>query len=278
MPTDERPSSPRPSLPSVAHPTEAMGQMHRTAESSLGKIAVISDIHSNLHALEAVFTECTLRDIQRFFCLGDIVGYAAFPSECLSAIRHLKCPTVLGNHDQYVARGAPAYNLNFMARAGIEYSVNRLKPAAREWLASLPAVLTEERTTLVHASLDEPLAWNYILCAADAEYSFPRQRTPVCFYGHTHIPKLYTEEGKQQPEPLERNRFRLDPEGRYHINPGSVGQPRGGGDPRAQFLVFDPADLTVEFVRVEYNIDAAAQAIREAGLPAMLANRLYEGL
>ncbi len=243
-----------------------------------GAIAVLSDIHSNLHALEAVFTECTLRGIERFFCLGDVVGYGAFPGECLQAIRRLKCPTVLGNHDECVAKGEASLDLNYMARAGIFHSIRCLGKADREWLAALPAVATEANATLVHASLIKPLEWDYVTEEWEADLTFPMQRTPVCFYGHTHLPRLFTEPRAPKSKEIAKNKFQLSENGRYLINPGSVGQPRGGGDPRSQFLVYTPADLTVEFVRVEYNIDAAADAILKAELPSMLANRLYHGL
>jgi predicted phosphodiesterase len=252
-------------------------QAHAAAGTSQGPIAVLSDIHSNLHALEAVFTECALRDICRFFCLGDIVGYGAFPSECLHAIRSLKCPTILGNHDESVAQGKPAYELNYMARAGIEYSVQCLGKTGRDWLSELTPVIVDGAATLVHASLAEPLEWDYVTTEQEAKRSFARQETPICFYGHTHLPKLYSLRGRPGAKPCGEHKAKLDPTGQYLINPGSVGQPRGG-DPRAQFVVFDPSELTIEFVCIEYDVGAASQAIISAGLPKMLAERLYLGL
>jgi diadenosine tetraphosphatase ApaH/serine/threonine PP2A family protein phosphatase len=164
-----------------------------------------------------------------------------------------------------------------MARAGIEHSVQALDESDRKWLGALPAKLTIGPATLVHASLDEPLDWNYVIHAEDAEESFSLQTTPVCFYGHTHLARLFTKPGAPQPKRLSGESFQLDPSGHYLINPGSIGQPRGG-DPRAHFLIFDPADLTVEFAQVAYDVRAATDAILEAGLPPELAERLFHGM
>ena len=141
MPPAEQPSASSPSPPA-----QRLGRSKSHTEpgkSATGKIAVLSDIHSNLHALESVFTECTLRGIERFFCLGDTVGYSAFPAECLQAIRMLKCPTLLGNHDECVGKGRAEGDLNYMARAGVEYSVQQLTSSARNWIAALPTVITQ---------------------------------------------------------------------------------------------------------------------------------------
>lgn len=242
------------------------------------KIAVLSDIHSNLHALEAVIAECKRRKINRFVCLGDIVGYGARPAECLKLIRSLKCPTVIGNHDFYVAHEGTCGDLNEYAQAGVEYSISHLSTAAKKWLGDLPEIIIADTVTLVHASLPEPLDWDYIFDGEDARQTMLAQTTPLCFYGHTHVPKLFVQSGAPTPEALGGSKFRLSREGRYLINPGSVGQPRGGGDPRARFAVFHPAEMTVEFVQVEYDVEGAAEAIREAGLPEFLAERLVMGV
>jgi predicted phosphodiesterase len=239
--------------------------------------AVLSDIHSNLHALEAVLTECGRRKISRFLCLGDTVGYAAFPAECLRRIRALKgCRTVLGNHDFYVSRNDVSGDLNTVARAGVQYSIKHLTKSAREWLGALPAVVVEESFTGVHASLEEPLEWDYILTNTDAAVTLHLQATPVCFYGHTHHAKLFAT-GPEKVEQLGDGKFRVNPAGRCLVNPGSVGQPRGG-DPRSQFIVFDSREFTIEFVKLDYDVGAAGDAIISAGLPPYLAERLHYGV
>jgi predicted phosphodiesterase len=223
------------------------------------ELAVLSDIHSNLHALEAVLAECRRRKINRFLCLGDIVGYNAFPAECLRRIRALKhCQTVIGNHDLYVARGEVSEGLNTVAQAGVRYSIDHLTKSARSWLEKLPAVVVGESFTGVHATLEAPLEWDYIFSSADAAMTLHLQTTPVCFYGHTHQPKLFASGQAKKVEQLGESRFQLSSEGAYLVNPGSVGQPRGG-DPRSQFVVFDSRDFSVEFVKVEYDIEAAGR-------------------
>jgi diadenosine tetraphosphatase ApaH/serine/threonine PP2A family protein phosphatase len=240
------------------------------------EIAILSDIHSNLHALQAVLAECARRKITRFFCLGDIVGYAAFPGECVKQIRALRCPTVIGNHDYYAAGGDDHNGLSEGARLGIEYSKKKLTAAARKWLRALPEVIDGESCTLVHSSLDEPLEWNYIFDPDEARPSLVRQEKPVCFYGHTHVPKLFSG-GAPSPVPLAPGKFQLQREGYALINCGSVGQPRNE-NPLAQFGIFNPAEFTVELASVEYDMEGAAKAILEAGLPEYLAERLLVGM
>jgi predicted phosphodiesterase len=261
-------------------PRSAAAQKRRAAakqERASPEWAVLSDIHSNLHALQAVLAECERRKISRFLCLGDTVGYAAYPAECLRLIRGLKgCRTVIGNHDHYVSQCDVSGDLNTVARAGVQYSIDHLTKSAREWLGALPAVIVEESFTAVHASLEEPLEWDYILTNSDAAVTLHLQTTPVCFYGHTHHAKLFAS-GRDKVEQLGDGKFRVNATGRYLVNPGSVGQPRGG-DPRPQFIAFDPREFTIEFVKVDYNIDAAGEAIIAAGLPPYLAERLQYGV
>jgi predicted phosphodiesterase len=240
-------------------------------------IAVLSDIHSNLHALMAVLETCQARGIDRFWCLGDIVGYGAYPAECLKLIRDLDCLTVLGNHDFYVAGNAISPDLNGLALAGVAHSKKALTPAARQWLRRRPEVIAAETFTLVHASLPAPLEWEYIFDPADASSTLAAQNTPVCFHGHTHVPKLFAGGHSPPPERIADRQYRFARAGRALINPGSVGQPRNG-DPRAQFIIFDPLELTAEFMQVEYDIKGAAGAILAAGLPAYLGERLLVGV
>lgn len=240
------------------------------------EIAIISDIHSNLQALEAVVAECRRRKIDRYFCLGDIVGYGANPVECLKLVRSLHCTTVLGNHDFYVATGTIDGDITPLARRGIEHSSEQLSKSAKKWLNSLPLVLTPDGVTLVHSSLFEPLSWHYLLEAMDAMPSIGLQTTPVCFFGHTHVTKIYVMPDAPKPKSVEEAKFAFPREGRCLVNPGSVGQPRGA-DPRAHFAVYHPTNLTIEFLKVPYNTAAAAQAILDVGLPAFLAERLLQG-
>jgi predicted phosphodiesterase len=257
-----------------AQPAPARKRKPRLAPSA--EIAVLSDIHSNLQALDAVLAECERRKINRFYCLGDIVGYGANPSECVKRIRALHCETVIGNHDQYVASGNIEQDVNSLARRGLEYSAEKLPANEKKWLLALPEVILAEPATLVHASLNEPLNWHYILDVEEARASLLRQTTPICFYGHTHLTRIYVMPDSPKPKPLTETKFQFPRDGLCLVNPGSVGQPRGA-DPRAHFAVFHPADLTVEFLKVEYDAERAALAILAAGLPSLLAERLLHG-
>ena len=172
--------SPRTSKPRKSSPAEQSPE-----------IAVLSDIHSNLHALYSVLEECKARKITRFLCLGDIVGYGAYPAECLKLVRSLRCPTVIGNHDFYAGSGKLDDALSEGARIGLEYSKKQLSASARKWLRELPETVKTESFTIVHASLEEPLEWHYILDSSEARLSLVMQETPVCFFGHTHVPKLF---------------------------------------------------------------------------------------
>lgn len=126
-------------------------------------LAVLSDIHSNLQALEAVLAECRSRGVTEYCCLGDIVGYGANPVECLQRIRALQCPVVQGNHDYYAGLGRLDDDVSPLARVGVEYSVSQLSPQDRGWLLSLPAVMRlSDVVTVVHSSLHEPDEWHYV--------------------------------------------------------------------------------------------------------------------
>lgn len=254
----------------------------RTSESSSnaapvgGPIAVLSDIHSNWQALQAVLAECEERGVKRFYSLGDIVGYGANPSECLNAVRKLECPVVMGNHDEYVAFETLSPDLNPMARSGVEYSALVLRSDERTWLQERPYVIKDGVATLVHASLETPREWVYVLDAASANACLALQETPVCFNGHTHRPAIYCRKDLPVARETGSQRFQLPRDGRTLVNPGSVGQPRDG-NPRAQFAIFDPDEMMVEMVRVPYDVTTAATAILKAGLPARLATRLLHG-
>ena len=241
------------------------------------QIAVLSDIHSNLTALRAVRRECERRKIEECYCLGDITGYGPRPSECIAIIRKDCCAVVMGNHDEAVSGGGHL-EMNWMAKAGIEHSIRHTSRAEREWLAELPNVCVPGKATIVHASLFQPRSWHYVQNAQEATELFQGVGTPVCFFGHTHVPALFTARNARQPERIGLGmKFRLSSMGCTIANPGAVGQPRNG-DPRAQFLVFDPDELTIEYVQVEYAVGREVAAIRKAGLPQVLGERLRVGM
>jgi len=224
------------------------------------QVAVISDIHANKVALEAVFDdlqESSTDDasIDAIVCAGDVVGYNPWPAQCVAAVREREIPTVMGNHDRAVALETP-FRFNSMAAAGVEYARAHLGDDAQTWLSALPdtRMVLDGRVKLVHGHPDDPDRYTY-----PEEFSASMLgEEDVLVTGHTHV------QGHE--------RF----EGGIVMNPGSVGQPRDG-DPRAAYAVVDLDDLSVDERRVEYDVDAVAEAVEDAGLPERIGERLSEG-
>ena len=217
------------------------------------RIAVVSDIHSNKVALDAVLDD--LPPVDGIVCAGDVVGYNPWPAACLDAVRERTIPTVMGNHDRAVATGT-AFRFNSMAGAGVEHAREQLDDDAVAWLRDLPDTRTafDGRVKLVHGHPDDP-----------DRYTYPEEFAPsmlgdedVLVTGHTHV------QGHE-----------IFDEG-IVMNPGSVGQPRDG-DPRAAYALLDLDDGSVAERRVDYDIDAVAAAVRDAGLPERIGTRLYDG-
>ncbi|MCB1234196.1 MAG: metallophosphoesterase family protein [Verrucomicrobiae bacterium] len=238
------------------------------------KYAIFGDIHANLEALEAVMLDAANRDCTDFVCIGDIVGYNANPRECLEFVQNLGCPVVRGNHDEEAALDSPLEGLNPLAKHALEWTRRQLTAENREWLMNLKLVRQVRDFTIVHATLDTPGNWGYVTNKFDAMASFSYQFTPVCFYGHTHTPRIYIKgssvEGLEDfSTPIELGR-------KYFINVGSVGQPRDG-DWRSSYATYDVENQRVAVHRLEYDLATAQRKILDAGLPEMLANRLAVG-
>ena len=217
------------------------------------QVAVISDIHANTVALNAVLD--ALPPVDGIVCAGDVVGYNPWPAACVDTIRERSIPTVMGNHDRAVATGT-AFQFNSMAGAGVEHAREQLADDAVAWLAGLPDTRTVfgGRVKLAHGHPEDP-----------DRYTDPEEFSAamlgdedVLVLGHTHV---------QAHGPFEEG---------IVLNPGSVGQPRDG-DPRAAYALLDLDDLAVEERRVEYDIDAVVSAVRDADLPDRIGERLYDG-
>lgn len=242
------------------------------------KTAVIGDIHGNLEALEAVLADAKARGAETFACLGDIVGYGADPNECCERVRALGGVVVRGNHDHAASHRIPLAWFNELAAAAIRWTRGRLTPENREWLRSLPfESALPDGAQLVHGSLDEPRKWRYLYPGRDIEGHFRRQSQPLCFVGHTHVPFVFIRANGRIFEAAFAP-FRLSPADAAQIalNPGAVGQPRDE-DPRAAYALYDPATGVLEPCRVAYDVAAAARKIEAAGLPPLLARRLFLG-
>ena len=238
------------------------------------RLAILSDIHSNLVALEAVLDD--VGEVDGLRVLGDIVGYGPEPDEVVARLRSEGATGVYGNHDLAALGGELIEWFNPDARAAIEWTMGRISGATRDWLTDLPETVEEGSFTLVHGSPRDPV-WEYILTpdiAADNRASFD---TPHCLFGHTHLPMAYREAGSGMGTIRTRagDVLELD-DRRTMLNPGSVGQPRDG-IPTASWLLLDTDALTAAWHRTEYDIARTQAAMRDAGLPSRLIARLSVG-
>ena len=249
------------------------------------RYAVLSDIHGNLEALTAVLQALASEQIDRYLCLGDVVGYGANPAECLARLQSCEAVTVGGNHDLACVGKLEVGWFNDLARASILWTRDQLSFSDLDALRRLPLLATVEPFTLVHGTLRHPQRFDYLVEAGQAIDTLSACRTLICLVGHTHLPCLIEYDQRHRritriltgATELTKVPFQNRPESlRYLINPGSVGQPRDG-DPRASFAVIDLAQQHVSVRRVAYDVAAAQQKIRRAGLPEFLADRLALG-
>jgi predicted phosphodiesterase len=238
------------------------------------RFAVLSDIHSNLEALDAVLADARAQACTQFVCLGDVVGYNANPSECVQRIRELDCPVVKGNHDEQASIAASTEDFNALAEEAISWTRDHLSVDDKAWLFDLPFTQQVHDFTIVHATLDSPGNWGYVFNDVDAIASFTYQQTALCFFGHTHWPTAFADDGRVHR--LMSGQITLAPGWKYFLNPGSVGQPRDG-DWRAAYFIYDVEHNMVEQRRVRYDLATAQRKVREAGLPGRLADRLTAG-
>ncbi|HUN67129.1 MAG TPA: metallophosphoesterase family protein [Bacteroidota bacterium] len=231
------------------------------------RFAIISDIHANQEALEAVAASIRVQAPDAVVCLGDIVGYGARPNDCIDVVRTLTPHVLLGNHDEAAIDLGRAEYFNPYARIAAEWTHDELTEEHKTFIQALPYSLALGGILFVHSSPRDPAEWNYIITDADAQENFPAFTEPVCFVGHSHLPGIFSADLSEGP--VRRGM-------QFIINVGSVGQPRDN-DPRSSYGIFDTNHWEYRNIRVEYNIDAAAAKIRKAGLPKPLADRLFAG-
>lgn len=238
------------------------------------RIAIFGDIHSNLEALQSVLADAQIERCTHYICLGDLVGYSADPAGCIDLVRSLDCPVIKGNHDEQAAMSGTLAGFTELAAAAMQWTRGQLGEKDKEWLRSLRLQRVIRDFTVVHATLDTPHKWGYIVTPGDAAASFTYQHTPVCFYGHTHEPVLFRSGVAVKKQNFDK--IQLKPGAQYMINVGSVGQPRDG-DWRAAYVIYQPETMDVELRRIPYDIESAQRKIIDAGLPAELAERLALG-
>lgn len=232
------------------------------------RVAIISDIHANLEALEKTVEIIAQKDIDELVCLGDLVGYGANPNECIDLVKRHTNTVLLGNHDQAAINLKQADYFNTYARQAAYWTNVALTEDHTQYLRSLPYTHVDTEFTFVHSSPYEPEEWHYVFTIREASQNFGHFKTAVCFIGHSHVPGIFCED--QRTKEIKKGL-------RYLINVGSVGQPRDG-DWRLSFGIFDSDSWSFEAVRSEYDVDTAADKIIRAGLPRFLAERLYNGV
>jgi diadenosine tetraphosphatase ApaH/serine/threonine PP2A family protein phosphatase len=240
-------------------------------------VAAFGDVHSNLEALDAVLADMEGLRIRHRFCLGDIVGYAANPAQCLETVRSLRCPVLKGNHDELVANDAAMSEMRDVAQIGIEFSRRKLTEEQRDYLLGLPLVIAEGDCQFVHASLNNPTEWSYVVRELDARDHFTAQTHSVCFCGHTHVPRMWHRSDAGEITVWRgKGRIQLPYGGKTLINAGSVGQPRDLCSD-ACYVIFNSQARQVEFRRVAYDFRKTKRKIVRAKLPRFAAQRLSLG-
>jgi predicted phosphodiesterase len=238
------------------------------------KYAIIADIHSNLEALEVVLDDIKAQKCDQIVCLGDIVGYGANPKECLQIVRELNIPCVKGNHDEYCSTDNPMEGFNPHAADAIAWTRRQLSDEEKQFLKELKYIRLIHNFTIVHATLDVPQRWGYVFDKLMAAASFTYQNTNVCFFGHTHVPLAFIRDSVVRGGTY--SKFKVEPDKKYFVNVGSVGQPRDN-NPKAGYVIYDMDEMTIELRRLDYDIKKAQAKIIAAGLPQRLADRLAVG-
>ena len=223
------------------------------------KIAVVSDIHSNLEALTEVLKEIESIKVDAIYCLGDIVGYGPQPNECIDLIKSVTDKVVVGNHDSAVINQTDMMLFNSYARESTEWTRRMITDENYEYLLKLPLKISENDLLFVHSTPLIPEDWNYILTQHSAEKHFNYFTEQACFIGHSHRPEMFRS---------------IDD--RLIINVGSVGQPRDGNS-KASFVVYGTDSGEYELIRKEYDIKSVYKNIVKAGLNEFLGERLMVG-
>jgi diadenosine tetraphosphatase ApaH/serine/threonine PP2A family protein phosphatase len=239
------------------------------------RYAVLSDIHGNLEALDAVLTHAASRG-DAILVLGDVVGYGADPEACLERVAERAHAVVAGNHEHGTVGLLDPTWFNDRARLALEWTRQQLGADHLAWLRTRPLVAELDDATLVHASPSQPGEWDYLMSADDGFEVFGAFATRLCFVGHSHRPGAWSVGSSGRDHEPGAREIELEAGRRYLINVGSVGQPRDG-DPRAAYALWDVDGRRVTIERVPYDLTTARAKIIRAGLPRFLADRLPIG-
>lgn len=241
------------------------------------RYALFADIHSNLEAFLAVREEFEKEKIDEYVCLGDIVGYAANPNECIKLVKQLNPVTIIaGNHDWASVGKADINYFNPIAKEAILWTQKELTEENKDFLQNLPLTKEFDDFLIVHGSLYSPQEWHYIFTLQDARRNFDEQKKRICFIAHSHQPFIISQDREGKCAGVKGMRVSLRDDYRYLINIGSVGQPRDG-NPDACYCLYDTTKKGIEIKRTSYEIKKAQDKIISAGLPQRLAFRLSLG-
>jgi diadenosine tetraphosphatase ApaH/serine/threonine PP2A family protein phosphatase len=240
------------------------------------RVAVISDVHANEHALEAVLREIDEAAPDELWCLGDVVGYGPAPNRCCDIVSERAGLCLVGNHDLVALGKLDIGDFNDDAAAAARWTRGELTERSREFLSGLSPQAVAAEAELFHASALDPI-WEYVLTAETAYESLLATRAPIVLVGHSHVALAVGVTGSELHSGLAPGGTELALEGRFLLNPGSVGQPRDG-DPRAAWLELDTTNHVAHFHRVAYPVERTQDEMRERGLPAMLVERLAHGV
>ncbi|MBN1543446.1 metallophosphoesterase family protein [candidate division KSB1 bacterium] len=238
-------------------------------------IAVLSDIHANLEALDVVLEYIERCGCDRIICLGDVVGYGPNPNECIERLRMRADRVLLGNHDHAAIGLTDPMTFNRYARQAIEWTGETLTPSSRKFLQQLPATCQEESCLCVHASPYAPLDWRYISSVSQAALEFRHFDEAFCFIGHSHVPLVFCLRGNRVLR-LHKSSLQLERQARYIINVGSVGQPRDG-NPQAAVGIWRPQQRIYELCRLDYDFQTTQKKMRTLHMPAYLVERIAHG-
>jgi predicted phosphodiesterase len=241
------------------------------------RIAILSDVHGNLPAFEAVLGDVEDQSVEETWCLGDLVGYGAQPDDCVQLARDHCDLSLAGNHDLVVTGDIPISDFSASAATAARWTMETIAEETMAYLKTLEPKDPEREPALFHASPRDPV-WEYVLSTWQAEECFDATDARVSAVGHSHVALWFSrdDDGTMSGATAEAGLEKDLSGGRWLVNPGGVGQPRDG-DSRAAWLLLDTSTWTAEWRRVEYPIEEAARAIEEAGLPRMLAERLFSG-
>jgi predicted phosphodiesterase len=239
------------------------------------RYGIISDVHGNLPALEAVLSILEKQEIDKYFCIGDLVDYGANPKECIRIIKELNCLCVAGNHDWAVLGKIDIAYFSVDAQAAAVWTKACLSQEERDYLNTFELTYRNDDFILVHGTLDQPERFKYLKDIQKASETFPLMDRQVCFVGHSHIQKIFV---NLDSGPLEAmsDEIELEEGYKYIVNIGSVGQPRDG-NPFASYCVYDTDKKMIDIRRTNYDIGKAQESIVKAGLPKSLAQRLAFG-